>query len=138
MALIQYHEPALKIMRNIFPISPTTVLIGEHPMGGAITCSMDTVISGGELIQSSAEYIREVICQSAILTLASKTRFADIKTLRQKPVVNMVQLQNIEAVLKAGETPIMSELDFLITPATTEAYAKWTHAIVKPYSLDTK
>lgn len=134
MALIQYHEPALKLMRSVLPISSTSVLIGESPMGSNLKSSTDTIVYGGEAAQPFAEYIREVICQSAILTVASKTRFADISALRQKPIVNLVQLQNIDAVLNAGETPILSEQDFLITPATTEAYVKWTHSIVKPYS----
>ena len=101
-------------------------------MGSNVT-SADTIVYGGALEQTFAEYLREVICQSAILIVASKTRFGDINALRKKPIVNLVQLQNMDAVLKAGLTPIMSEQDFLITPTTTEAYVKWTYSMVKPY-----
>ena len=136
MALIKYHLPDVNAMRTILPISPTSILIGESPMGSNIKTSTDTIVYGGAIEQSGAEYLREVICQSAILTVASKTRVGDINAWRKKPVVNLVQLQNLDSVLKAGETPILSEQDFLITPATTEAYIKWTHSIVKPYSKD--
>jgi hypothetical protein len=136
MALIKYHLPDVNSMRSILPISPTSILIGESPMGSNVKTSTDAIVYGGELEQSGAEYLREVICQSAILTVASKTRIGDINAWRKKPVVNLVQLQNMDAVLKAGETPILSEQDFLITPATTEAYVKWVHSIVKPFSKD--
>ena len=136
MAVIKYHLPDLNIVRSILPISPTLLLIGEIQLGNNLTTSNDTVVYGGELTQSGAECMRETICQSAILTVASKTRIGDISALRKGNSIKVVQLYNVDAALKAGLTPIMSELDFLVKPVDTESYVKWTRLYLKPYSLD--
>jgi hypothetical protein len=137
MALIKYHLPDLNLIRSILPISPASLLIGDSQLGPNVKTSTDTIVHGGDLTQSGAECMREVICQSAILTVASKTRIGDINSWRVKPTVNFVQLHNMDAALKAGIAPIMSEQDFLITPVNTETYVKWTHSFLKPYSKET-
>ena len=134
MALIKYHLPDVNVMQSILPISPTSILIGESPMGTNIRTSTDTIVHGGKLEPAGAEYIRSIICQGAVLTVASNTRIGDINEWRKKPVVNLVQLQNVEEVLKSGVTEIASPQDFLITPASTQDYVKWTHSFLKPYS----
>jgi hypothetical protein len=136
MALIKYHLPNVNVMQSILPISPTSILIGESPMGTNIKTSTDTIVHGGKLEQAGAEYIRSVICQGAVLIVASNTRIGDINEWRKKTVVNLVQLQNVEEVLKSGQMPIMSPQDFLITPASTQDYVKWTHSFLKPYSKE--
>jgi hypothetical protein len=133
MALIQYRLQDVNAMRSILPISSTSILIGESPMGTNIRTSNDTIVHGGKLEQAGAEYFRSVICQGAVLTVASNTRIGDINEWRKKPVVNLVQLQNVEEVLKSGLMPITSPQDFLITPASTQDYVKWTHSFLKPY-----
>lgn len=132
MALIKYHLPDVNVMQSILPISPTSILIGESPMGTNIRTSTDTIVHGGKLEQAGAEYIRSVICQGAVLTVASNTRIGDINEWRKKTVVNLVQLQNVEEVLKSGLMPIMSPQDFLITPSNTKDYVKWTHSFLNP------
>ena len=101
-------------------------------MGLGIKTSTDTIVYGGALEKPNAEYLREVICQGAVLTVASNTRIGDINEWRKKPVVNLMQLQNVEEVLKSGLTEITSPEDFLITPASTEDYVKWVHSFIKP------
>lgn len=136
MALIKYHLPDVNLMQSILPISPTSILIGESPMGTNIRTSTDTIVHGGKLEQAGAEYIRSVICQGAVLTVASNTRIGDINDWRKRPVVNLMRLQNVEEALKSGLTPIMSPQDFLITPASTQDYVKWTHSFLKPGLAD--
>ena len=134
MALIKYHLPDLGIVRSILPISSASVLIGESPVGKNIRTSADTIVHGGMVEQAGAEYIRSVICQGAVLIVASNTRIGDINGWRKKSVVNLVQLQNVEEILKSGITEITSPRGFLITPASTQDYVKWTHSFLKPNS----
>ena len=135
MALIKYHLPDLKIIRSILPISSSAILIGECPTGTHVP-STDTIVYGTALTQSGAEYMRNVICQGAVLTVASNTRIGDINDWRKRAMVNLMRLQNVEEALKSGLTPIMSPQDFLITPASTQDYVKWTHSFLKPYSKE--
>jgi len=132
MALIKYHLPDINAMRSILPISSTSILIGESPMGQGIKASTDTTVYGGAFEKPNAEYLREVICQGAVLTVASNTRIGDINEWWKKLVVNLMQLQNVEEVLKSGLTEITSPEEFLITPASTEDYVKWVHSFIKP------
>jgi hypothetical protein len=131
MALIHYPVPAIKSMRTILPISPKSILMGIEPLEQHAECK-DTIVYGGELDQTGAEYLRDIICESAILALASKTRIGDISAWRKKGLLNPPVIQNIDAALKAGEAPIMSEQDFKFTPATAEAYLEWESTFVKP------
>lgn len=138
MAVIKYHLPDINIERSILPISPTSLLIGEITLGKDLKTSNDTILYGASLTQSGAECLRETICQSAILTVASKTRIGDINEWRKKTAIHVVRLHNIDSVLKAGQTPIMTEQDFLITPVDADTYVKWTHSYLKPYTIQTK
>jgi hypothetical protein len=131
MAVINYNLTT-NIRRSILPISPHAILIGESMAKGVDQSSAQTTVHGGMLERPNAEYLREVICQSAILTVASNTRIGDINEWRKKPVVNLVQLQNVEEALSSGLTEITSPEDLLITPADTETYVKWTHSFLKP------
>jgi hypothetical protein len=137
MALIKYHLPATNAMESILPLSPTLVLIGNSPMGAHIQPSTETVIKGGTLTESEAEYVQKVICQGALSTIASNTQIGDINELRKKPVVNLMQLQNVEEILKSGLTEITSQEDFLITPASMEDYVKWVHSFIIPPPKET-
>ena len=138
MALIKYHLPATNAMETILPISSSLVLIGNSPMGTDMQSSTATTVKGGELTESNAEYVRNVICQAAILTLASNTRIGDVSEWRKTPVVDLVQLQSPEEVLKSGLQEIISVEDLLITPADTETYVKWVHSFIKPNSTVAK
>lgn len=137
MALIKYHLPATNVMESILPLSSKSVLIGNSPMGANIQPSTATVIKGGSLEESGADYVRKVICQAAILTVASNSRIGNINEWRKEPVVNLMQLQNVEEILKSGLTEIESPQDFLITPASTEDYVKWVHSFIKPPPKET-
>ena len=134
MALIKYDLTDLNIRRSILPISSHSILIGESMAKGVSQPSTQTTVQGGILEKPNAEYLREVICQGAILTVASNTRIGDINEWRKKPVVNLVQLQNVEEVLSSGLTEITSPEDLLITPVDTETYVKWAHSFLKPNS----
>jgi hypothetical protein len=134
MALVKYHLPKTNAMEIILPISSNMVLIGNSPMGKNMQPSTVTTVKGGELTESGAEYVRKVICQAAILTLASNTRIGDISEWRKTPVVNLMQLQNPEEILKSGLQEITSVEDLLIKPADTDTYVKWVHSFIKPNS----
>jgi TRAP-type C4-dicarboxylate transport system permease large subunit len=118
-------------------IDAALVLIGNSPMGANIPPSSETIVKGCTLTESEAEYVCKVICQGAVLTVVSKTCIGEINEWRKKPVVNLVQLQNVEGLLKSGLTEITSPEDFLITPATTEDYVKWVHSFIKPPPKET-
>jgi hypothetical protein len=133
MALIKYAMPDLNVIRSILPISSNSILIGEFPMRSTIVPDTNTTVYGTELTQSGAEYVRDVVCQAALLAVASNSRIGNINEWRKRPVVNLLQLQNVDAILRSGLVPIESAQDFLITPASTEDYVKWTHSFLKPH-----
>ncbi len=135
MALIKYQE-APKLIMCVFPISPKLVLLGRCPMDkDKIINSTDTIVYGGTLTRSEAEYVRSVVCLSGIFTVVSKNRIEDIKAIRQQAAekgMKFVKVVNLEAALSAGLAPITSERDFLISPATKEEYVKFVHSFIRP------
>jgi hypothetical protein len=135
MAFVQYHEQKANVMLSLLPISPNLVLVGNQPMGINIKNSSDTIVYGKTLTQSEAEYIRNVICLSAIFTIASKSRLGDINAFRAKASedgVKFVKLNNLDSVLSAGLIPIESEQDFLITPVKSEEFTKFINLFISP------
>ena len=131
MAFLKYHEQNANVMLCLLPISPQTVLVGNQPMGNNIRNSNETIVYGNTLPESEAEYIRNMICLSTVLTLASKSRLGDINAFRAKASnggAKFVKLNNLDMALSAGLEPIESEQDFLITPVNVEQYKKFVHS----------
>jgi hypothetical protein len=137
MALIKYDLPDLKIIRSILPISSNATLIGECPTGKLIQPSTNTIVYGTKLTKEGAEYVRNVICQGAVLTVSSNTRIGNINEWRKRPVVNIMQPQNVEEVIKSGFSEIVLPQEFLLTPASSDDYVKWAHSFIKPPSKET-
>ena len=136
MALIKYHQPKPNVMMTVLPLSPVLVLIGICPMT-EVKNTNETTFYGREMASAEAEYIRGVICLSALFTIASPTRFGDIKTIRNDAAktTQFAQIVDLDGALAAGQTPIISEMDFLISPATTDEYVRFVHSIVRPPDL---
>jgi hypothetical protein len=134
MALVQYVEQTQRVILNILPISPMLVLVGQCPMDNPKSSS-ETIVYGNTLVQSGAEYLRGVICASAIVTIASNTRIGDINSIRKEAVergTKFVTIHNLNAALKAGLTPIMSEQHFLIQRATNDEYKTFSDSFITP------
>ena len=136
MALIKYHQPKPNVMMTVLPLSPALVLIGICPMT-EVKNTNETTLYGREMVNAEAEYIRGVICLSALFAIAAPTRFGDIKAIRNDAAktTQFAEIVDLDSALAAGQTPIMSEMDFLISPTTTEEYVKFVHSVVKPPSL---
>lgn len=134
MALVQYNEQKAKAMLSVLPISPNLVLVGVLHMEN-LKASSETIVYGGTFSQSEAEYLRGVVCLSAIVTLAGHARIENINAIREKATISgikFVKIQNLDLALSAGLTPIASQFDFLITPVTTPEYVEFAHSFIKP------
>jgi hypothetical protein len=135
IALIKFHDRNANAILHVLPIAPQTVLIGTAKVGTNIATSTDTIVKGGKLTDSEAEYIFDMICKSAFFTVASKSKLGDIMAHRKRATekgITFPTIPNLERILTAGLIPFESAQDFLLTPASTEQYVKFTHSFIKP------
>ena len=130
-ALIQYQLN--KAIVSVLPISPTSVLIGICALGENLPPSTDTTIGSSSLTKIEAECIRDTICASAQLAIASKTRIGDINAFRKSAAehgITFLRIKNVQAVLSAGEKAIESELEFGILTVKAGGFKEFADSIL--------
>ena len=134
VALVDFPESAT-VTLYILPISPNRVLIGRLLQGSPPPYhSTDTVVYGSTLNVESAEDLLDVVCGSAVKTIACKNKM-DIKAFRERAKTKgraFSTISNLDDVLSAGSKVFDRQKDLLLIPVSNDEYIKYVHSFIGP------
>jgi hypothetical protein len=135
IALIDYPDRENKATLYILPISPHSVLIGRLEHGTPPPFyTTDTIIYGDTLTNEAAESVQDIICLSALKTIAAKNRI-DIKAIRERAEKRNIAFTKIkvdlDSVLSAG-TKSFNPNTFRIVPVAKDEYVRFVHSFIQP------
>jgi hypothetical protein len=135
IALIDYPDRDNNTTLYILPISPRSVLIGRMEHGTPPPFyTTGTIIYGDTLTNEAAESVLEIICLSALKTIAAKNRM-DIKAIReqaQKKNIAFTRIKvDLDSVLSAG-TKSFNPNTFRIVPVAKDEYVRFVHSFIQP------
>lgn len=135
IALVDFPESQTATL-YILPISPNRVLVGRfaHASPPAYH-STDTIVHGSTLTVQSAEDVLEVICGSAVKTIACKNKM-DIKAFRErakkKPRAFTTINIKLTEVLSAGSKVFDRRRDLRLVPVSLGEFNEYVRSFIGP------
>lgn len=133
IALIDYPEPN-KATLFILPIAPQLVLIGRLELGTPPPFhTTDSILYGKTLTNESAEDVLDIICFSALNSIAAKNRM-DIKAIRERAMkkkIAFTKVMDLDSTLEAGTKPFNPNT-FRLLPVKKDEYVKFIHSFIQP------
>ena len=132
IALVDYQE-SNKARLFILPIAPQLVLVGRLEYGTPPPTYTDSILYGKTLTNESAEDILDIICFSALNTIAAKNRM-DIKSIREraaKKKIGFTKVMDLDSTLAAGTKPFNPNT-FRLLPVKEDEYVTFIHSFVQP------
>jgi hypothetical protein len=133
IAVVDYPE-SKTVTRYILPISPSRVLIGRFHLGSPPAYhSTDTIVYGNTLTLEAAEYVRDIVCASAVKAVVCKSQM-DIKGFRERAKdtgIRFPRIKNLADVLSAG-SKVFDPETLRLVPVSHNQFFQYVDSFIEP------